>query len=54
MIKILIVDDQLVVREKLEAVLGKQRDLMVVGAATDNDKLLAKYSYCNQILSYFM
>jgi hemolysin D len=37
MIKILIVDDQLVVREKLKQALEKQPDFQVVGSAVDGD-----------------
>ncbi len=37
MIKILIVDDQLVVREKLQAALEKQPDFVVVGTAVDGN-----------------
>jgi hemolysin D len=37
MIKILIVDDQLVVREKLQAALEKQPDFVVVGTAIDGN-----------------
>jgi hemolysin D len=37
MIKILIVDDQLVVREKLKQALEKQPDFQVVGSAIDGD-----------------
>ncbi len=37
MIKILIVDDQLVVREKLKQTLEKQPDFQVVGSAVDGD-----------------
>jgi hemolysin D len=37
MIKILIVDDQLVVREKLQAALEKQPDFVVVGSAVDGN-----------------
>jgi hemolysin D len=37
MIKILIVDDQLVIREKLQIALEKQPDFQVVGSAVDGD-----------------
>jgi hemolysin D len=40
MIKILIVDDQLVIREKLQAVLEEQNDLVVVGTAIDGNQAL--------------
>jgi hemolysin D len=40
MIKILIVDDQLVVREKLQTVLGAQSDLVVVGTAIDGNQAM--------------
>jgi hemolysin D len=42
MIKILIVDDQLVVREKLQAVFREQCDLVVVGTATDGDQAISQ------------
>jgi hemolysin D len=42
MIKILIVDDQLVVREKLQAILGKQSGLIVVGTAIDGDQVMSQ------------
>jgi hemolysin D len=40
MIKILIVDDQLIVREKLQAALAKQPDFIVVGSAVDGHDAL--------------
>jgi DNA-binding NarL/FixJ family response regulator len=40
MIKILIVDDQLIVREKLQAALAQQPDFIVVGSAVDGNDAL--------------
>jgi hemolysin D len=40
MIKLLIVDDQLTVREKLKVVLDRQHDFEVVGTAANGDEAL--------------
>jgi hemolysin D len=45
MIKILIVDDQLVVREKLQQALEKQPDFQVVGSAIDGDDAIRQVGF---------
>jgi hemolysin D len=47
MIKILIVDDQLVIREKLQIALEKQPDFQVVGSAVDGDDAIRQVGLLN-------
>jgi hemolysin D len=47
MIKILIVDDQLVIREKLQMALEKQPDFQVVGSAVDGDDAIRQVGLLN-------
>jgi hemolysin D len=47
MIKILIVDDQLVIREKLQIALEKQPDFQVVGSAVDGDDAVRQVGLLN-------
>src|SRR5687767_10439994 len=43
LIRVLIVDDNAIVREGLAAILGRQRDLVVIGQASNGEEAIALF-----------